>query len=207
MIRSEPSPAPPPAERTRRIAIAQAAPVAGALDASLDKATDFCRQAAAEGAHLVAFPETWLGGYPAWLDVCSDAALWSHPPAQEIHAQLRRQSITVPGPHTSELSRLAAELGLVIAIGAQEKVERGPGNRSLYNTLLVFDATGELVIHHRKLVPTYTEKLIWAPGDAHGLRAVDTAAGRLGGLICWEHWMPLARQALHDDGEEIHLAL
>ena len=99
------------------------------------------------------------------------------------------------------------DLGVVLVIGVNERVERGPGNGSFYNSSLTYDATGQLVNHHRKLMPTYTERLIWGQGDGAGLRAVDTAAGRLSSLVCWEHWMPLARQALHDSGEQIRVAL
>jgi chlorite dismutase len=88
-----------------------------------------------------------------------------------------------------------------------ERVEAGAGNGTLYNSLLVFDATGNLANHHRKLVPTYTERLVWGAGDARGLAAVDTAIGRVGGLICWEHWMPLSRHVLHASGEHVHVAL
>jgi predicted amidohydrolase len=204
-------------ERARRAevvtaAIAQAAPEPSDLAASLDKLEHFTRQAANEGAALVVFGETWIGGYPAWLDVCSDVALWDHGPTAEAFAELRRSSLVVadddgPSPECRRLGQLAAELGIVLALGANERVDVGPGNRTLYNSILVFDEQGELALHHRKLVPTYTERLVWGPGDGHGLRPAKTGLGRIGGLVCWEHWMPLARQALHRAGEDIHLAL
>jgi predicted amidohydrolase len=92
-------------------------------------------------------------------------------------------------------------------VGVSERVERGAGRGTLYNTLLTLGPDGRLLNHHRKLVPTYTERLVWGTGDAEGLRAVDTPAGRVGGLVCWEHWMPLGRQALHESGEDIHVAV
>ena len=92
-------------------------------------------------------------------------------------------------------------------MGVSERVDSGPGNGTLYNSLLTFDADGRLVNHHRKLVPTFTERLVWGQGGAEGLRSVDTAIGRIGGLVCWEHWMPLARQTLHVSGEWIHVAV
>jgi predicted amidohydrolase len=91
-------------------------------------------------------------------------------------------------------------------MGVNERVDAGPGHGTLYNALLVFDADGRLLVHHRKLVPTHTERLVWGPGDAHGLRVAATAVGRVGGLVCWEHWMPLARQALHEQDELLHVA-
>lgn len=195
------------ARKTVRVALAQAAPAYGDLDSSLEKSADWCRRAAEAGAQLIAFPETWLGGYPAWLDLASDMALWDHRPTQDVFVAMRESSLLVPGPHADRLGELAKEHGLVIALGANERVDSGPGNRTLYNSLLVWDEGGRLVIHHRKLVPTYTEKLVWGAGDGHGLRSVATAAGRVGGLICWEHWMPLPRQRLHDLGEQVHVAL
>ena len=95
----------------------------------------------------------------------------------------------------------------VVVCGVSERVGAGPGRGTLYNTLLTIGPDGELLNHHRKLVPTYTERMVWGNGDADGVRAVDTPSGRAGGLVCWEHWMPLARQALHDSGEDIHAAL
>ncbi len=92
-------------------------------------------------------------------------------------------------------------------VGVTERVAAGPGRGTLFNALLTLGPDGSLLNHHRKLVPTYTERLVWGPGDTAGLRAVETPAGRVGGLICWEHWMPLTRQALHESGEDIHVAV
>ena len=92
-------------------------------------------------------------------------------------------------------------------MGVVERVSAGPGRGTLYNSLLTYGPDGSLLNHHRKLVPTYTERMVWGPGDAAGLRAVDSPVGRVGGLICWEHWMPLARQALHESGEDLHAAV
>ncbi len=96
---------------------------------------------------------------------------------------------------------------MTLVLGVNERVVRGPGNGTLYNSLLTFTAERGLTNHHRKLMPTYTERLVWGQGDGRGLEAVDTPMGRVGGLICWEHWMPLARQALHNSGEHIHVAV
>jgi predicted amidohydrolase len=96
---------------------------------------------------------------------------------------------------------------VTLVIGVSERVAAGPGRGTLYNSLLVISPDGQLLNHHRKLVPTYTERMVWGNGDADGLVAVDTPAGRVGGLVCWEHWMPLARQAVHDSGEDIHVAV
>lgn len=187
--------------------VIQASPVFMNLDASLAKAVGLIEQAARKGAKLVAFGETWLAGYPAWLDYCPAAALWNNEPAKEVFARLRQNSLVVPGRETDALGKTAAAHELVLVIGVNERVESGPGNGTLYNSLLTFGPDGKLLNHHRKLVPTYTERLVWGQGDGAGLRAVETPVGRIGGLVCWEHWMPLARQALHISGEHIHVAV
>jgi nitrilase len=189
------------------VAIAQSAPVYLDKRASLTKALDLVERAAMQGARLVAFGETWLAGYPAWLDVCPGAALWQNPSAKDVFARLRNNSITVPGEEVNLLSEAARDLKIAIVIGVNERVDSGPGNGTLYNSLLTISDDGQLKNHHRKLVPTYTERLVWGNGDGRGLEAAPTSVGRVGGLICWEHWMPLARMAMHDSGEHIHVAV
>src|SRR3970040_166855 len=95
------------------------------------------------------------------------------------------ESVVVGSATTSELGAIARDAGAVLVVGVTERVEAGPGRGTLYNALLTFGADGRLLNHHRKLVPTHTERLVWGPGDAAGVRAVDTPAGRVGGLICW----------------------
>lgn len=194
-------------QESLRVAIIQAAPVYLDLQRSVVKATELIREAAGKGAQLVAFGETWLPGYPAWFDYCPDAALWNHEPTKEVFATLRRNSVVIPGNETERLAKVASETGVVIAMGLNERIDRGPGNGTLYNSLLFFDGSGKIVHHHRKLVPTYTERMIWGPGDARGLKAAETKPVRLGGLICWEHWMPVGRHVLHTSGEEVHVAV
>src|SRR5882757_11227545 len=190
-----------------RVAIAQCAPIYLDKHASLAKALDLIQQAAKRGAQIVAFGETWLPGYPAWLDVCPGAALWENASAKDVFARLRSNSIVVPGEEANALREAARDLNIAIVIGVNESVDSGPGNGTLYNSLLTISEDGQLGNHHRKLVPTYTERLVWGNGDGRGLEAVPTSAGRVGGLICWEHWMPLARMAMHNSGEHIHVAV
>jgi nitrilase len=189
------------------VAIAQSAPVYLDKRASLAKALDLIERAAKNGARLVAFGETWLPGYPAWMDVCSGAALWQNPSAKDVFARLRNNSITVPGEEVNLLNEAARDLKIAIVIGVNERVDSGPGRGTLYNSLLTISDDGQLKNHHRKLVPTYTERLVWGNGDGRGLEAAPTSVGRVGGLICWEHWMPLARMAMHNSGEHIHVAV
>jgi len=177
------------------------------LEASLARGLACVAQAAAEGAQLVVFPETWLSGYPIWLDIAPGAALWDHEPAKAAFAALHTSGISVPGPETKALAEAAASHQVAVAIGVNETPTTGPGNGSIFNSYLLFDKTGTLQVHHRKLMPTHGERLVHAPGDGHGLKTVDWEGFQLGGLICWEHWMPLTRQAMHEAGEHIHLAL
>jgi nitrilase len=189
-----------------RVAIVQSEPAAG-LEDGLHRTEALAREAARSGASLVAFPETWLPGYPAWLDVSRDVALWDHEPVKRTFARYADASVDVEGASGRFLQEVARRHQVTMVIGVSERVGAGPGRGTLYNSLLIIDSDGRLLNHHRKLVPTYTERMVWGNGDADGLTAVDTATGRVGGLVCWEHWMPLARQALHDSGEDIHVAL
>lgn len=189
-----------------RVAIVQSEPAPG-LDEGLHRTEALVREAARSGASLVAFPETWLPGYPAWLDVSRDVALWDHEPVKRTFARYADASVDVGGESGRMLQEIARRHQVTMIVGVSERVATGPGRGTLYNALLIIDSDGRLLNHHRKLVPTYTERMVWGNGDADGLAAVDTAMGRVGGLVCWEHWMPLARQALHDSGEDIHVAL
>jgi nitrilase len=196
-----------PTNRVIRLAIAQFAPVYHNKTASLTQALELVRDAASQGAALIAFGETWLPGYPAWLDVCPSAALWNHEPTKEVFAELRENSISVKGPEVAKLASAAREFQVGIVIGINERVDEGPGQNTLYNSLLTLSSDGEVANHHRKLVPTFSERLVWGTGDGRGLASVDIGQARVGGLICWEHWMPLARMAMHQAGEHIHVAV
>jgi predicted amidohydrolase len=189
-----------------RVAVVQAEAMPD-LAAALDHAEERTREAAAAGARLVAFPETWIPGYPVWLDVCRDVALWDHAPVKQVFRRMARDSVVVGGEASERLASIARTHGVVLVMGVIERVDAGSGQGTLYNAILTFGSDGRLQNHHRKLVPTYTERMVWGAGDAHGLRAAETSAGRVGALVCWEHWMPLARQAMHESGEDVHVAL
>src|SRR5277367_4148166 len=190
-----------------RVAIAQSAPVYHNKQATLAKALSLIQQASSQGAQLIAFGETWFPGYPVWLDVCPTAGLWNHEPTKRVFAELRQNSISIKGPEAMTLVQAAGDLKIGIVIGINERVDEGPGQGTLYNSLLTFSPEGRLANHHPKLVPTFTERMVWGNGDGSGLSAVDMANARVGGLICWEHWMPLARTAMHHSGEQIHIAV
>ena len=190
-----------------RVAIAQSAPVYHDKQGSLAKALDLIQQASDQGAQLIAFGETWFPGYPVWLDVCPTAGLWNHEPTKRVFAELRQNSISINGPEAKALAQAAGDLGIGIVIGINERVDEGPGRGTLYNSLLTFSPDGLLANHHPKLVPTFTERMVWGNGDGRGLSSATIANARVGGLICWEHWMPLARTAMHHAGEQIHIAV
>jgi predicted amidohydrolase len=190
-----------------QIAIVQHKPVHLNLEASTSKALTFIKEAAQQGAQLIVFGETWLSGYPAWLDHCPDVALWNSKATKEAFALMYQNSVDVKGTEMKLLCDAAKENKVIICIGINEKVSDGIGSGTIYNSFIVINEGGVIVNHHRKMMPTYTEKMLYGLGDAAGLKTVDTKWGKLGGLICWEHWMPLSRQALHNENEMIHIAL
>jgi len=192
---------------TVRVAVLQARPAYYDLAACIEKACGLIAAAAARGAQLAVLGETFFPGYPAWLDYAIDYARWDYAPTKRLYARLVANSLAIDSPQLRQLRDCAAQHRIVLLLGINERVPQGAGNRSLYNSVVTIDADGALLNHHRKLRPTYTEQLVWAQGDGAGLRAVDSAVGRVGALICWEHWMPHARQALHISGEAIHAAL
>jgi nitrilase len=191
---------------TVEVAVVQAE-VSATLEAGLERTRQLTHEAAAGGAQLVVFPETWLPGYPAWLDVCRGVNLWDHAPTKAVFARYRAESVDVDGASGEALAAIARDANVTLVIGVSERVASGPGYGTLYNSLLTYGPDGALLNHHRKLMPTYTERMVWGQGDTSGLRSVDTPQGRVGGLVCWEHWMPLSRQALHDSGEDVHVAV
>jgi nitrilase len=182
-------------------AIVQDSPVFLNLEASLEKACGLIEEAATQGANVIAFPETWLPGYPVWLDYAPKAAVWDYGPAKALYRLLAENSVSIPGPHVDRLLEVAKDAGSHVVMGVHER--RGG---TLYNTLLTVDRDGQTFAVHRKLVPTYGERLVWGRGDGSTLRAHATEYGMLGGLICWEHWMPLARAAMHAQQETVHVA-
>jgi nitrilase len=190
-----------------RIAIIQHRPVHLNLEASTQKALALIKEAAGQSAQLIVFGETWLSGYPAWIDHCPEVAIWNNEAVKEVFALMHAGSAALDGKEIKSICDSAKEHAVVIGIGFNEKITKGIGGGTIYNSFIIINEKGEIVNHHRKLVPTFNEKLLYGNGDAAGLKTVETAWGKIGGLICWEHWMPLGRQALHNENEIIHLAL
>ena len=193
-------------EKSLTVAIIQDNPSHLDIKKCLETTLIYLEQAAQKGAQLVVFGETWLGGYPAWLDHCPNIAIWDDPEMKKVYSRFHANSIERDGTELKQIANCAAKHKITVVIGANERVAHGVGNGSVYNALFIISDQGNIVNHHRKLMPTFTEKLLHAQGDGNGLNAVETEFGRLGGLICWEHWMPLSRQAMHESGEHIHIA-
>lgn len=174
-------------------AAVQISPVLESKSGTLGKVADAIVEASKNNADIIVFPETLVPNYPYFSFI---------KPAVNIrkdHTKLYEESVVVPSEDTAFIGSLAKEHNIVVVLGVNEC-----DNGTLYNTQLVFDTTGELVLKRRKITPTYHERMIWGQGDGSGLKAVDTTIGRVGALACWEHYNPLARFALMNDHEEIH---
>ncbi|WP_223693660.1 carbon-nitrogen hydrolase family protein [Leifsonia poae] len=189
------------------IAIVQHPPAILDLAGSLRRAVEHVRSAAESGADLVVFPETWLTCYPAWV---FGLAGWRDPEAQHWYSRLLAESpvLDPDGGLDDDLAPLreaVRETGTTVVLGLNERMARASG--TLFNSLITIGPDGRTANLHRKLTPTHTERIVWGAGDGAGLRVVDTPAGRVGGLVCWEHLNPLARHALHAQNEEIHVAV
>lgn len=185
---------------TYKVAVVQHPPVFLNLSESVALASKYIKEAASQGSRLIVFPETWLPGYPVWLDYAPNAGLWDHPPAKALFKILFNNSIAINDEHFKKLQNAAIENNCIIVMGANERL-----GRTLYNTIFYFLADGSYELH-RKLMPTYTERLVWGMGDGSTLPVIKDQQVQIGGLVCWEHWMPMARAAMHQLGEHIHIA-
>jgi len=190
-------------DRHVTVACVQAEPVVLDREATIDKLAALTAEAAGNGAELVVFPETFVSVYPSstWAGALAG---WADSRAKAAFARLVESAVDVPGPAADRLGGVAREHGVWLVTGANVKDSRRNG--TVYNALLYHAPDGSLALEHRKLVPTNHERLVWGQGDGGGLRALETPIGRLGGLICWENYMPLARFSLYESGVEIYLA-
>lgn len=183
-----------------KVAVIQKPPVLLDRDKSIAQAVRSIDEAAGAGAELLVFPEAYIPGYPTWvwrLKPGGDMALSS-----ELHARLRRNAVDLNGEDLRPLQEAASRHAVTVVIGMNEIDSRFSGT-TLFNTVVIIGPDGTLLNRHRKLMPTNPERMVWGMGDGSGLRVVDTPAGRLGALICWESYMPLARYALYAQGLEI----
>ncbi len=186
-----------------KIAVVQEPPFYLDLEKTMARALDLIAQAARDDAGLVVFPEAWFPGYPTFV--------WRLPPgagmgkADEIYARLQANSIDRINGGLEPLQAAAREYGVVLVVGYQE-LDSGVSGSTLFNSCAIIDADGSIANNHRKLMPTNPERMVWGFGDASGLNVVETAAGRIGALICWENYMPLARFALYAQDIDILVA-
>src|SRR5437588_6418800 len=181
-----------------KVACVQAEPVVLQREATIEKSAALAHEAGGAGARLALFPEAFGPVYPTnrWVRFLAGGA-----DVKPVFGRLARESIEVPSAATERLAGIAREEGIWLAVGANELA-----GGTLYNSLLVFGPDSGLVVHHRKLMPTNHERLVWGLGDGQGLEAVQTDLGRVGGLLCREHLMPLARFALYQSGVAVSLA-
>jgi nitrilase len=189
-------------QRTFKVAAAQIAPVFLNREATVEKACEYIREAASHDARLVVFPETFIPTYPDWV--------WAIPPGEggalnDLYVQLLDNSVAVPSPTTDRLCEVAREAGIFIVMGINELDIEASGG-TIYNSIIYINDQGRILGKHRKLVPTSAERMIWGQGDGSTLEAYDTSIGTLGGLICWENYMPLARYAMYAWGTELYVA-
>lgn len=185
-----------------KVAAVQATPVFLDRDATVEKACQLIVTAGREGARVIVFPEACIPAYPDWV--------WAVPPGEggvhgELYARLLDQAVTIPGAATDALCAAAREAGAYVVVGVNERNAEASGG-SLYCTLLYAGPDGRLLGRHRKLVPTAAERLVWAQGDGSTLDVYETPFGQLGGLICWENYMPLARYSMYARGVQIYVA-
>ena len=172
------------------------------LDATVSKACELIEEAAGEGASLIVFPEAFIPAYPLWA--------WFIPPAKthplrELYHALHSNSVAIPGPEISRLAEAAADHGVTVTMGVNERNAEG-SDSTLYNTLVYLGPNGEILGKHRKLIPTTAERLVWGQAPSNDLEVFDLPFGRLTGLLCWENYMPLVRYSLTAGGSQIHVA-
>lgn len=190
--------------KSLKVAIVQKSPEFFDLEKCLEKAVASIEEAAAEDCNLITFGETWLSGYPAFLDYCPEIGYWDDAKMKKVFARIYKNSVKVDSKTTDVLCGKANQYGMSIVMGINEITDKSAG--TIFNSILTINEHGEIANVHRKLMPTFTEKLLYGIGDGAGLNAVQTNWGKLGSLVCWEHWMPLTRQAMHLEGEDVHIA-
>jgi nitrilase len=187
------------------IGLAQIAPVWLDRQATLNKITARVEEAAAKGCQLVVFGEAVVPGYPFWIEL-TDGAKFNSQIQKEIHAHYLDQAVQIEAGHLEGVCSLAAANEMAIYLGIIERPQDRAGH-SVYASLVYIDPEGQIGSVHRKLMPTYEERLTWSIGDGHGLRVHSLGAFTVGGLNCWENWMPLPRAALYAQGEDLHVAV
>lgn len=188
-----------------QVAIGQISPVWLNRDKTIDKILAAISEAADKGAELVTFGETLLPGYPFWVEL-TNGAEFNSTRQKEIHAHYLRQAVNIEEDHLQPICDLAKQRSIAVIVGVAERAT-DRGGHSVYCSLVYIDKDGVIQNVHRKLMPTYEERLTWASGDGHGLRTFPVGPFTMGALNCWENWMPLSRAALYGQGENLHVAI
>jgi len=188
-----------------RVAIAQIAPAWLDRDATLGKVVDRTGRAAAEEAQLVVFGEALVPGYPFWVER-TDGARFESALQKSLYAHYLSQGVCIEAGDLDPVRKVARDQGIAVYLGIMERAA-DRGGHSLYCSMVYIDPEGAIGSVHRKLMPTHEERLVWAIGDGHGLRTHRLGPFTLGGLNCWENWLPLARASLHAQGEDLHVAI
>lgn len=188
-----------------KVGLAQIAPVWLNKTKTIEKVKDYIVRAASENCELVVFGEGIIPGYPFWLGL-TNGTEWNSKMQKEIHAHYIRNSIQIEAGELDSICELAKSNQIAIYLGIIERAQNR-GGHSLYASLVFINPQGEIKSVHRKLQPTYDERLTWSPGDGHGLRVHSLKQFTVGGLNCWENWMPLPRTALYGMGENLHVAV
>ena len=187
------------------VGLAQIAPVWLDRDATSAKIVDWIGKAAAEGCQLVAFGEALLPGYPFWVER-TDGARFNSEIQKQLFAHYAEQSIVIERGDLRAVQDEAARHAIAVYVGTMERAQ-DRGGHSLYCSMVYIDGEGNIGSVHRKLMPTYEERLVWASGDGHGLRTHKLGPFTVGGLNCWENWLPLPRASLYAQGEDLHVAI
>ena len=186
-----------------KIAIVQKAPAVLNKEKTITIAVDAIAEAAAADAELVVFSESFIAGYPAWIWRLRPGADWGL--NEEIHKRFLKNTVELDSDDLNPLYKAAQKHNMTVVCGLNER-DNQFSQAMLFNTVVVIDPDGKLLNRHRKLMPTNPERMVWGMGDATGLKTVDSPVGRLGSLICWENYMPLARYALYSQGVEVYIA-
>jgi nitrilase len=186
-----------------KVAIIQESPVLLDRSKTIEKAIQFIDKAAAADAELVVFPEAYISGYPAWIWRLRPGGDWGL--SEELHSRLLESAVDINAGDLKPICAAAKDHNITIVCGLNER-DGALSQATLYNTVVIIGPAGEILNRHRKLMPTNPERMVWGFGDASGLKVVDTSVGKIGTLICWENYMPLARYALYSQGVEIYVA-
>ncbi|GIU13380.1 carbon-nitrogen hydrolase family protein [Shewanella sp. MBTL60-007] len=187
----------------KKVAIIQESPCVLDKKATIRKAVEIIHSVSEKGAELIVFPEAFIPGYPAWIWRLRPGADWGV--CEALHTRLLQNSVDLSSDDIKPLLEVAKERRVTLVCGLNER-DNGNSQSTIYNTAITIDTQGKIVNHHRKLMPTNPERMVWGFGDGHGLNVVATPVGKVGSLICWENYMPLARYSLYSQGIEIYIA-